>query len=507
MNRQIKALGVIVIICYVAVFAKLNQVQVLQAQAYSDRPDNTRQLQRDFNQPRGDILTADGKTAATSEERRAALRYQRVYPDGELLSAVTGYYSFTLGSDGVERTYNEELAGRTPSLKLHRLSGFFSDTSSEGDVVLTVRKDLQETARDALGDRRGSVVALDPRTGAVLAMWSNPTFDPNLLSNNDAEAAAGAKALYEAAPTKPLLPKAYRERYFPGSTFKVVTATAGLTSGKVTVDSPTYPVVTSYTPPLTSKPISNFDGNACGGTLLTILARSCNSSFAQMAAETTGPDPMIDAAEAAGFNQPVELDLPRPARSVYPTDFGAVVSRPEGSAPVYEDTPKLAQTAIGQNDVRATPLQMARAMCAIANGGYLPVPQPVHAVDGRPWDARRQDLHLDPEHLAVVREGMLAVTSADGTARNAGFENVPGIVYGKTGTAQLGPEWRPWTYGLDERGRRDEEAWHHWFAGFAEAPGRRTVAFACVLHAREEPAAAMTSAKAVAQFLTWWFGS
>ena len=106
MNRQIKALGVIVIICYVAVFAKLNQVQVLQAQAYSDRPDNTRQLQRDFNQPRGDILTADGKTAATSEERRAA-RYQRVYPDGELLSAVTGYYSFTLGSDGVERTYSE----------------------------------------------------------------------------------------------------------------------------------------------------------------------------------------------------------------------------------------------------------------------------------------------------------------------------------------------------------------------------------------------------------------
>ena len=109
-----------------------------------------------------------------------------------------------------------------------------------------------------------------------------------------------------------------------------MTATAGLTSGKVTVDSPTYPVVTSYTPPLTSKPISNFDGNACGGTLLPILARSCNSSFAQMAAETTGPDPMIDAAEAAGFNQPVELDLPRPARSVYPTDFGAVVSRPGG---------------------------------------------------------------------------------------------------------------------------------------------------------------------------------
>ncbi|RUP37921.1 MAG: penicillin-binding protein 2 [Gordonia sp. (in: high G+C Gram-positive bacteria)] len=460
MNRQIKALGVIVIICYVAVFAKLNQVQVLQAQAYSDRPDNTRQLQRDFNQPRGDIITADGKIAATSEERRAALRYQRVYPDGELLSAVTGYYSFTLGSDGVERTYNEELAGRTPSLKLHRLSGFFSDTSSEGDVVLTVRRDLQETARDALGDRRGSVVALDPRTGAVLAMWSNPTFDPNLLSNNDAEAAAGAKALYEAAPTKPLLPKAYRERYFPGSTFKVVTATAGLTSGKVTVDSPTYPVVTSYTPPLTSKPISNFDGNACGGTLLTILARSCNSSFAQMAAETTGPDPMIDAAEAAGFNQPVELDLPRPARSVYPTDFGAVVSRPDGSAPVYEDTPKLAQTAIGQNDVRATPLQMAMVAAGAGNTGQIMAPHVMAEIRARNGDVVEKFApfpwkeSMTPEVAATMREAMVGVV----TGGTAAVMATPGWEVGaKTGTAQLGTK---------------PPRSHGWMIAFAGQPGQ-----------------------------------
>jgi len=198
-NRQIKALGIIVIVCYVAVFLKLNQVQVLEAQAYSDRPDNTRQLQRDFNQPRGDIITADGAVAATSDEVRAALQYQRVYPDKELFSSITGYYSFALGSDGVERTYNEELAGRTASLRLAHLSTFFSDTSSQGDVVLTVRKDVQETARAALGDRAGSVVALDPRTGGILAMWSNPTFDPNLLSNNDAEAATKAKEFYEEA--------------------------------------------------------------------------------------------------------------------------------------------------------------------------------------------------------------------------------------------------------------------------------------------------------------------
>ncbi len=441
MSKQIRALGIIVIVCYVALFVKLNQVQVLEADAYGNRSDNTRQLQRDFNQPRGDIITADGAVAATSEERRAALRYQRVYPDGELFSAVTGYYSFTLGSDGVERSYNEELAGRTASLKLHRLSGFFSDTSSEGDVVLTVRKDVQQTARDALGDRAGSVVALDPRNGDILAMWSSPTFDPNVLSSNDADAAAGAKALYEAAPTKPLLPKSYRERYFPGSTFKVVTATAGLTSGAVTTTSPEYPVVTSYIPPLTTRAISNFGGAACGGTLMVVLARSCNSSFAQMAAENTGPDPMIAAAEAAGFNQSVPLDLPRPARSVYPTDFGSVVSRPEGAAPVYEDTPKLAQTAIGQNDVRATPLQMALVAAGAGNDGRIMAPHVMSEIRARNGDVVEEFRDfpwrdsMSTEVATTMREAMIGVVT-DGTARvmqTDGWE-----VGAKTGTAQLG---------------------------------------------------------------------
>ncbi|HPU38326.1 MAG TPA: penicillin-binding transpeptidase domain-containing protein [Microthrixaceae bacterium] len=459
MNKQIKALGIVIMVCYVALFLKLNQVQVLQADAYSNRPDNTRQLLRDFNQPRGDIITADGAVAATSEDRRASLRYQRIYPDGQLFSAVTGYYSFTLGSDGVERTYNEQLAGRTASLRLHRLSGFFSDTSSEGDVVLTVRKDIQETARDALGDRQGSVVALDPRTGAILAMWSSPTFDPNLLSSNDPDAAAKAKALYDLAPTKPLLPKAYRERYFPGSTFKVVTATAGLTSGAVTTGAPDYPVVTSYTPPLTTKPINNFDGNPCGGTLMTILAKSCNSSFAEMAAANTGPDPMIAAAEAAGFNHSVPLDLPRPAESVYPTEFGNVVSRPEGAAPVYEDTPKLAQTAIGQNDVRATPLQMALVAAGVGNTGQIMAPHVmaeirahnsdvVEAFKTFPW---RES--MTPDVAATMREAMVGVVNS-GTAtvmRTPGWE-----VGAKTGTAQLGT---------------NPPRSHGWMIAFAGPPG------------------------------------
>lgn len=460
MKRQIGLLGAAIVVCYVALFAKLNQIQVVKADDYNNRPDNTRALQRDFNRPRGSIITADGVVAAYSEERRAALRYQRVYPEGELLAFVTGYYSFALGSTGVERTYNDELAGRTPALRLHELRGFFSDTSSEGDLVLTVRADVQQAARDALGERRGSVVALDPRTGGILALYSYPSFDPNVVSDNDTDRALAAKQLLDASPDKPLLARAYQERYFPGSTFKVVTGAAGLTSGSVTETSPDYPVVTSYTPPLTSRAISNFGGAPCGGTFFTILARSCNSSFAQMAAEQTGPAPMIAAAEAAGFNSRPPIDLPQPAESVYPTDFGAVVSRPEGSAPVHEDTPKLAQTAIGQNDVRATPLQMALVAAGAGNDGRIMVPHVMSEVRARDGDVVSRYStgpwreSMAPDVARTIRAAMIGVVE-NGTARNMA---IPGVEVGaKTGTAQLGTT---------------PPRSHGWMIAFAGEPGQ-----------------------------------
>ena len=160
MTGQIKKLGVALLVLYAALFLKLNQVQVFQAQDLTDQPENTRVLQRDFNEPRGDIVSADGAILATSEERRAALSYQRVYPDGELFAHVTGYYSFSLGATGVEREYNDELAGRTSELEFKQFSGLFGSTSSEGDVLLTVRKDLQSVARDSLAGQQGSAVVI-----------------------------------------------------------------------------------------------------------------------------------------------------------------------------------------------------------------------------------------------------------------------------------------------------------------------------------------------------------
>ncbi|MHB1138794.1 MAG: peptidoglycan D,D-transpeptidase FtsI family protein, partial [Microthrixaceae bacterium] len=479
MNRQIKILGAVIMVCYLAAFVKLNQIQVLDASKYNDRPENTRAQLRDFNRPRGDIVTADGQIAATSEERRADLLYQRVYPAGDLYAHITGFYSFRLGSTGVERVYNAELTGRTASLEFDDISGLFSESSSEGDVVLTVRSDVQQVAKDsllALGSHadgtpvEGSVVALDPRTGAVLAMYSNPSYDPNAISTNDGDQAEAVKTLLDAAPSKPLLSRAYQDRFFPGSTFKVVTATAGLTSGLVTEATPDYPVVTSYTPPLTTRPISNFDGSACGGTLFAILQKSCNSSFAQMAAEQLGADPMIAAAEAVGFNDAPPIDLTRPARSVYPTDFGAVVSRPEGAAPVYEDTPALAQTAIGQNDVAATPLQMALVAAGVANGGRVMTPHvmnEIRARDGDVVDSYEPNPWRDsmsPEHAEILRNAMISVVE-QGTASSL---RIPGVQVGaKTGTAQLGT---------------DPPKSHAWIIAFAGPPGQEaTVAVAVMV--------------------------
>ncbi|MCB1012789.1 MAG: penicillin-binding protein 2 [Microthrixaceae bacterium] len=459
MTRQIRRLGIAFLVLYAILFLKLNQVQVFQAEALTDRPENTRVLQRDFNEPRGDIVSADGAVLATSEERRAALRYQRVYPDGELFAHITGFYSFSLGADGVERQYNDDLAGRTPALELNQLGAFLTAESSEGDVLLTVRKDVQTVARDALAGQEGSVVALDPRDGSILAMYSNPTFDPNVVSDNNTERASDAKVLFDAAEGAPLLAHAYRERYFPGSTFKVVTATAGLSDGSVTPQTPDYPVVTEYTPPLTTKSISNFGGSSCGGTLFAILAQSCNSSFSQMGVEQVGADDMVESAEAFGFNAKPPIDLPNPAESAFPTDFGAVVSRPEGVAPVNEDAPRLAQSSIGQNDVAATPLQMALVAAGVANGGEIMTPhvlKSVRARDGevvRTYEPSAWRRAAEPSVAATMREAMVGVVT-DGTA--TGMQITGQEVGAKTGTAQLGTE--PATS-------------HAWMIAFAGPPG------------------------------------
>lgn len=460
MTRQIRLLGAGLMVCFGILFLQLNRLTVLDAAKYNDNPINTREILRDFTQPRGTVTTADGQVLARSVPSNDRFELQREYPEGALYAPITGFLSFTLGSAGVERVYNDELAGRTADLSFEDLGDLFVDKDRVGNLTLSIRHDLQQVAAEQLGQREGSVVALDPRTGEILAMVSYPSFDPNVLANHDTTAAAAAQAALDADPDKPRLARTYQDRFFPGSTFKVVTAAAGLVSGTVTIDEPSYPRSDGYTPPLTDRPIRNFDGATCGGTLVDVLRVSCNSAFAQMGVDT-GPDDMVRTAERFGFNREVPIDLTAPARSNFPLDF-------------VRNTPALAQSAIGQNDVSATPLQMALVAAAVANGGEIMKPhvlKDVRDIDGNvvdEYDPETWTEAIDRGTATILRQAMETVAES-GTATRL---KVPGFqVGGKTGTAQLGT---------------DPPRSHAWIIGFGGPQGGDpTIAIAVIIEGQQ----------------------
>ena len=443
MNRQIRNLGIALMCCYLALFVKLNLLQVVDAPALNARPDNSRKIVRDFNQPRGDIVTADGKVIAHSEEARGLYAFQRTYPMSDLFAHVTGTFTFNFGSDGVERQYSDELSGHTAAFQLRGLTNPFVDTANVGTVQLTLRADVQQAAKDALGKRKGSVVVTDPRSGAILAMWSYPSYEPNLVAINDPKNAAAFRNALLADPDKPLLSQAYRERFFPGSTFKVVTASAGLESGKVTEAAPLYVRASGYTPPLTTRSISNFGGEVCGGTLFELLKVSCNSGFAEMGSRTLGPEIMVKEAEDFGFNAAPPIDLPQPAKSIFPTDFGKRLraGAAPGDADIFENTPLLAQNSIGQGDVSSTPLEMALVASAIANGGSIMAPHvmaEIHDSNGGVVERYQDSVWkqaVSAGTAATMRAAMEGVVNG-GTATGLALNGF--VVGGKTGTAQLG---------------------------------------------------------------------
>ncbi len=453
MSKQIRNIGVFLMVCYAALFFQVNRLTIFEADELKDNPANNREVERDFSSPRGSIITADGTVVARSVPSNDQYKLQREYPTRDLFGHVTGYFAFELGSAGLERSYNDELAGRTIDFDLREVSDLFVDRERVGDLTLSMRNDVQQVARQELGQRQGSVVALDPRNGEILALWSFPSYDPNVLATHDFNAAEAASNLLNADPEKPTLARSYQDNFFPGSTFKIVTGAAGIERGGVTPDQPDYPARQAYQPvgaggrPV-GRPIGNFGGATCGGTLFPIMEASCNSAFAQMGAEDAGADAMIDTAQAFGFNRDVPIDLPRPAGSSFPTDF-------------ENDPPKLAQSSIGQNDVRATPLQMALVAAAVANGGEIMTPHVVREVrddQGEVVDTIPTDdvwtRAMSSGTADVLRQGMIAVVQ-DGTATRLD-DDLPGYeVGGKTGTAQIG----------------SSDSSHAWIIGFAGPPG------------------------------------
>jgi penicillin-binding protein A len=490
-NRQIRRLSIGLMVCYVVLFAQLNNLQIFGAERLKENPDNNREVVNSYSRPRGTISTSDGVVVARSVEVDTELERQREYPEGELFAQASGFFSFHFGASGVEETYNEELTGETIDLELRDLSDLFVERDRSGSIVLSIRSDVQTVARDALGEREGSVVALDVQTGEILALWSWPSYDPNLVSDPDLTEASAARNLYLADPRNPMLGRTYQERYFPGSTFKVVTSIAGLESGLVTATEPSYPVVSSWTPPKTTRPITN-NGATCGGPLFDILRVSCNTAYAEMGSMTLGPELMTSGAEALGFNDTPPIDLPGAAQSVFPTNYGAPLetpgqATPDGSVPgtVFEDTPSLALASIGGFDTAATPLQMALVTAGVANNGQIPTPHVVREVrdaDGALVEEIEPSTWLrgmSPASAATMREAMLGVV-ADGTAQGLA---IPGFeVGGKTGTARV---------------VEDPPQSHAWIVGFAGPPGEAPrVAVAVVVLA--QPGATETGGGRVA---------
>jgi peptidoglycan glycosyltransferase len=453
-NRQIRGLGIGLIVLFLALFVQVNYLQIIKADDLNKHPANTRAIVRDFSQPRGIIQTSDGAVLAKSVPTDNEFERLRQYPEGELFSHITGFLSFSFGGEGIERTYNDDLVGRPQEFDFDNLGDLLVKKERVGDLTLTVSKRLQQIATEQLADRKGAVVAIEPTTGAILAMADFPRYDPNVLSgHNQAEVRAAWDTL-NADPEKPLLSRAYRERYPPGSAFKVVTAAAGLATATVTTAQPSYPVLSSLPLPQTTQPLANFGGSSCGGPLPEILRVSCNTAFAQMGLDL-GAAKLSPVAADFGFGKEPPLDLPFAAASVFPTaeEFG-------------NDRPAVAKSAIGQQDVSATPLQMAMVAAGIANGGVIMTPhlmseirnsegEVVETFEPEPW------LQAVPADVAAtVRDLMVGVVQG-GTGTRA---QIPGVrVGGKTGTAQTG---------LDTN--------HVWFIGFAPAEAPR-VAVAVML--------------------------
>ena len=294
MNQRIRHLTVVLLMLFGVLFVSLTNWQVRQQNALKADGRNNRTTLRQFDAPRGRILSADNVTLAetvpvdTDKSPNDRFSWQRTYPTGELFASVTGYYTFGFGSTQIEKKFDDVLAGRTAQQQLEATGDLFGRPDTTGTVHLTLRNDLQELARTALKGREGSAVVLDPRTGAVLAMYSNPTFDPNKVAGHNGGAANDYLQGLLADKRKPLLANAYQERYMPGSTFKIVTTTVGWETGAMNALS-TYPNERAWVPPNTKKPIRNYGKKVCGGDLAEVFRRSCNIPFAQTAV-TVGPD-------------------------------------------------------------------------------------------------------------------------------------------------------------------------------------------------------------------------
>jgi penicillin-binding protein A len=444
MNAPLRRVGVVMLVLFGLLFLNLNNVQVVQAHKLKDDPRNTRTLYDRYSRERGKIVVNNGDTAIAQSVKSKVpddkYTYVRTYPQGPLYAPVTGFQSLIYGSTGIEQSQNKVLWGEDSRLLAHKWSDLITGKTPKGGTVsLTIMRQAQEEAAKQLGDKKGAVVALDPRTGAILAMYSSPSYDPNPLASHDGTLESNTWKQLNAAPDKPMLNRATTDAYPPGSTFKVIMSALALENGlkpDSMVDAPQ-----TLTLPNSTHLLPNYEGETCSDAgkmqLIDALKVSCNTAFAKIGIDA-GADKVQEMATRFGLNSE-------------PPDIGVRTVRSKTGD--LADPAQRAMSSIGQVNVQETPLQNALVAATVANGGVQMNPYLVDEILGA-------DLSVISKHKASERRRVISTDIAaelatmmhkvvtDGTGKRA---NLPGYnVFGKTGTAQ--------NAGAD----------HGWFTGFAQ---------------------------------------
>ncbi|MET9834235.1 penicillin-binding protein 2 [Streptomyces sp. NPDC006385] len=451
MNKTIRRVSVFTLLLVLALLVRATWVQFYEGQALADDKDNRRNVIELYSEPLGNIVVGGEAVTGSAPTRSGDLAYKRTYTDGPLYAAVTGYSSQAFGATQLEGIYRDLLDGTDNRLK-SVLDTVTNKRSDPGDVITTIDPDVQKAAYDALGDKKGAAVAIDPTTGKILAVVSTPSYDPSRITTGDSDA---WKQLTEDA-DKPMTNRALRQPLPPGSTFKLVVAAAALEDGLYSsvdekTDSPD-----PYDLPQSSDKLTNENPSApCENASIRVaLQYSCNNVFGKMAVDL-GQDKVRAMAEKFGFDDDAQ-DVPvRAYKSVYPADM---------------DKAQTALSGIGQFDVTATPLQMAMVSAAIANGGKLVSPHMVSQItDGGGNVLENYDDNAGTEEIvssgtAEQLQSAMRTVVEDGTGTNA---RIPGAtVGGKTGTAQ--------------HGENNSKTPYAWFTSYAKADGKE-VAVAVVV--------------------------
>ncbi|MCZ2403619.1 penicillin-binding protein 2 [Paenarthrobacter sp. Z7-10] len=457
MNQAIRSSWIVAIALFALVFGSITYVQFFAVDDLKSNANNKRALIQYFCDDRGSILVG-GQAVAESVPSNDKCKYQRQYLQPKLYAGLTGFLTQAYGQTGIEAAENAQLTGNSDDAFYDRITQVLSGAQPKGrSVELTIDPEIQKMAFDMIPDGQiGSIVVMDPKTGAIIAMVSKPSYDTNLLASHDpATVAANYNRLVKIPGINMYGSKAYKELYSPGSVFKLVDTAAALASGKYNKDSVLdNPPVLDL--PGTSVGLPNYAGGGCGARAKAdfafVLEQSCNTPFAQIALGL-GQDAITEQATKFGFNQS-GLHIPDSVTgSKFPGSKGQL------------SPADLARSAVGQQDVKATPLEIAMMTAAIANGGKQMAPNMIKSIrtpDLKPveeFTPRFLRQSTTPQIAAQLTQWMTGVVD-NGIAHAAA---VPGVkVAGKTGTAEGNT--------ADPLSKNNA-----WFTGFAPADNPKVV--------------------------------